>query len=88
MVNEQERPAKSRGHKNKTTGIWMFWIGITGSALGFLMFYGTLFTMPDLDTPEDFPIIIAGIVFVLVSCPTAIVGVILYFVGRSQAKKQ
>lgn len=74
--------------KEKIGGILLFVVGIPSIIMGFVIAGVTFFSMPNMDTPEMFPAIIAGTFIGLAGCLIAIIGAILFFVGRSQAKKQ
>jgi hypothetical protein len=79
--------AKPRGNEKKNTGILLSWVGIIGIVMGIGIAWGTFSSMPNMDTPEDFPIIIAGIIIGVVGWFIAIIGALLYSVGRSQEKR-
>lgn len=86
--SECERKAYPRGYRKKIDGIILLAIGITGMVMGFFMVFGTMFNMPNMDTPEDIGPIFVGFPIFCVACLMAVIGATLYFVGRSQAKKQ
>ena len=74
--------AKPRGSSLKTAGMYVFWLGIVGFIIGLGISFGTFFSMPNMDTPEDFPIIAAGIVIAAIGGAMAIVGAILWSFGK------
>jgi hypothetical protein len=84
----QSTSTNTGGNGKKTDSLILFWVGIIGIVMGFGFAWGTFSSMPNMDTPEDFPIIIAGIIIGMVGCFITIIGALLYFVRRSQEKRQ
>jgi cation transport ATPase len=85
MTNEQERPAKPERSGMTVTGIVFFWMGIAMILVSLLLCVLT----GGGSWPEDF---ITGFFILVIGASAglifALVGAILYFIGRNQAKRQ
>ena len=88
MTNELEKPVEAKRSGKTNAGIIIFWTGITGIIIGLLISCATFFSAPNVDTPEDWIVIVAGIGFAIASFLIVLIGITLYFVGISQSKKQ
>ncbi|MFA5374936.1 MAG: hypothetical protein WC455_04175 [Dehalococcoidia bacterium] len=88
MANECKRPAKPSGRKKQVAGTVLFWIGLVFLVIGIILCAMTL-SSGDGEL-EQVGAMITGYASVIawgISCLFWLIGVILYFVGRSQAKK-
>ena len=85
MANEHQVSTNAGGNKKKTAGIILFWIGIVGIFFFLVAIYTCLSSGSD---PDYIPLaMIAGAVL-FISLPMAVVGASLFFVGKSEEKKQ
>jgi len=91
MANEQERPAKPKGNRMKTAGKVLLWVGVVFLVIGIILYAIVPGCPPYCSNPEravDWIADLAAFIAWGISCLFLLPGVILYFVGRSQTKKQ
>jgi len=85
MSNEHKRPCKPSGRGKQVAGIVLFWIGIEFLIIGIIL--GAITSgLGNDDLGLGLAFVTAVSVFVI-SCLFLLIGIILYFVGRSQAKR-
>jgi len=90
MANECERPVKQRGRGKQVAGIVLFWIGIVFLVICVIFIAIIIDAGLPAGEIERTGIMEAGFAAFgacVISCPFLLIGVILYFVGRSQAKR-
>jgi divalent metal cation (Fe/Co/Zn/Cd) transporter len=85
MQNKSERATYPRGYRKKFAGIALFWVGIVCAIISMMML-GVGFYY--LNSIEDSVAIYTEFIMLFVAFVAIVIGGILYFVGRSQAKKQ
>ena len=85
MLNKPGKPAFPRGHRKKTAGIILFWIGFVGIIISSGM---TVLGSRVGDNPDAWGIFFAGIIAIIVTLFMAILGAILYAAGKSQEIEQ
>ena len=81
MANEQERPAKPKGSGMKTAGKVLFWMGFAGIIISLILVLVTYVAVSQ-------ECLYVGILLGVVALLMAIVGAILFFMGKSQEKRQ
>jgi hypothetical protein len=81
MANEREKLTRPKGYIKKVTGICLFCFG---SIAAFLFFYFSYFLAMDDHYEEMMWCLVASPLCVVL----AIVGIILFFIGISEGKKQ
>ena len=85
MANQDGKAVKPGVSKIKIAGIVLFWVGMATIIVSFLIFSSFVEDIrePESITPTSvsFFIAVGGIIFILI-------GATLFFVGRSQEKKQ
>ncbi|MFA5367441.1 MAG: hypothetical protein WC333_06145 [Dehalococcoidia bacterium] len=85
MANDYEGSAYPRGYKKKIAGIIASVIGILGIILCTIIFIKAEGVLPSVDA---FTGLFTGVLGIPISALILLIGAILFFVGRSQEKKQ
>ena len=91
MLNKRERPAKPSGRKKQVAGIVLFWIGIVFLVIGIIFGAITLDAgspAGEIERTGQMEAGFAAFIACVIGFLFMLIGVILYFVGRSQIKKQ
>ena len=79
---------RKREKRKQLTGKVLFWIWIIGFVISIAVMFEGCSRMTNMDDPEHFGIVIMGFFILIGTFPILVLGAILYFVGRSQEKKQ
>ena len=89
MSNQPERPVKQRGRGKQLAGIVLFWIGIVLLVVGIIFIVVSLFSSGSSGMEEGLQIVagLVALVAFVVSSIFCLIGITLYFVGRTRVKK-
>ena len=85
MLNKSEKNNYLKEYHKKCIGVTMFWLGIAVAIISMMMLGIGFYYMNSIE--DSIAIYIEFIIF-FIALVVTVIGAILYFVGRSQAKKQ